>query len=114
MEEENVPWHRGLEGASAESTDRGRRRKDCTGTLLDHSSDRGADGHVYRSRSVFLKTKCERVVSHVFSNALNGNVSWPLSLARTTEVRRWETQILRLTFRPRMGAGGDWVEYRRR
>ena len=30
------------------------------------------DVYIYRSRSVPLQTKCQRVVCHVFSTALNG------------------------------------------
>ena len=32
---------------------------------------------------------------------------------RMTKVRHWETQILRMTFRPRMRAGEDLVDYGR-
>ena len=40
------------------------------------------DVYIYRSRSVPLKTKCQRVVSHVFSTPFNGSLNWtgPLTL----------------------------------
>ena len=47
-----------------------------------------------------MKTKCQRVVSHVFSMTLNVNVNWPWSVTPLTKVRAWESHILRLTFRP--------------
>ena len=40
------------------------------------------DGHVHRSRSLHLKTKCHRVVSHVFGTAM------VTEFARQCEIRR--------------------------
>ena len=61
-----------------------------------------------------MKTKCRRVVSRVFSTALNGSVNCNWSATTMTKVRQWESQILRLTFRPKMKAGESWVEYGKR
>ena len=38
------------------------------------------DGYIYRSKCLRLKTKRQRVVSHVFGTALNGSVNWPWSV----------------------------------
>ena len=67
------------------------------------------DVYIYRSRSVPLKTKCQRVVSHVFSTALNGSVNWNLTVAIARMVHYWETKILRLILRPKMLPGAEWV-----
>ena len=40
---------------------------------------------IYRAKGLSLKTKCERVVSHVVSTALNGRVNWPWSGERVNE-----------------------------
>ena len=57
------------------------------------------------AKNVSLRRKCDRVVGHVFSAALDGSVTWAWSMMR---VKRWESKILRLTFRE---AREDWVEY---
>ena len=69
------------------------------------------DVYIYRSRSVPLKTKCQRVVSHVFSTALNGsaNLNWTMTIARM--VHYLETKVLRLTLRPKMLLGEEWITY---
>ena len=72
------------------------------------------DAHKYRGKRVSLRTKCGRVVSHVFSTALNGSVKWAWGVERVMRVGRWESEALRLTFRPRMKAGEEWVEDRKR
>ena len=54
------------------------------------------------------------MVSHVFSTALNESVNWGWSMERVVKVMRWESKIMRLTLKPRMKAGEDWVDYRRR
>ena len=51
---------------------------------------RWRDGYIYRSKSVPMKTKCRRVLSHVCSTALNSSVNWPWSVAMLAEVRAWE------------------------
>ena len=70
------------------------------------------DVYVYRSRSVPLKTRCQRVVSHVFSTALNGsaNRNWTMTIARM--VHYWETKVLRLTLRPKMLPVEEWITYK--
>ena len=35
------------------------------------------DPHVYKTKSVSLRTMCERVANHEFSSGLNGSVDWP-------------------------------------
>ena len=72
------------------------------------------DAYIYRSKSVSLKTKCQRVVSHVFSTALNSSVNWNWTNINARAVQRWETKILRLTLRPKMLPGEEWVTYKRR
>ena len=72
------------------------------------------DVYIYRSRSVPLKTKCRRVVSHVFSTALNGSVNWNWTVTITCMVHYWETKILRLTLRPKMLPGEEWITYKAR
>ena len=72
------------------------------------------DGQNGRAKSVSLRNKCDRVVSHVFSTALNGSVSWSLSLERVMRVKRWESKNLRLTSRRRMKANEELVECTRR
>ena len=52
-------------------------------------------------------------VRHVFSTAPNGSVNRPWSTERVAKVKRWESNILRLTFRPRMKTREDWVTYRK-
>ena len=44
------------------------------------------DGHIHRARSVPQRTECYKVVSHVFSTALNGSIKWLWSVARTTQI----------------------------
>ena len=63
------------------------------------------DARIYRAQSVSMKAKCESVVSHVFSTALNRSVNWLWIGERVMRVKRWESKILRLTHRPRMKAG---------
>ena len=36
------------------------------------------DACIYRFKGVPLKTKCQRVISHVFSTVLNGSINWNL------------------------------------
>ena len=59
------------------------------------------DGYICCSKSVPMKTKCQRVVSHVFSTALNSSINWPWTVTTLTKVRLWESQIQRLTLRPK-------------
>ena len=58
------------------------------------------DAHIYHAKTVSLRTKCAMVVSQVFSTGLNE--------------KRWETKVMRLTFRPVKKAGKRWVEKRKR
>ena len=41
-----------------------------------------------------LRTKCERVVSHVFSTGSNGSLNLTWSMERVMRVKRWENQDL--------------------
>ena len=43
------------------------------------------DSHTYRARGVSLRTRRERVVSHVFSTGLNGSENWPWSVDKSDE-----------------------------
>ena len=54
------------------------------------------------------------MVSHVFSTVLNGSVNcnWTVTIARME--RYWETKILRLTLRPKMLPGEEWITYKAR
>ena len=63
------------------------------------------DAEIYRSKSVSAKTKCQRVVSHVFSTALNSSANWTWNVYNARMVHHWETKILRLTFRPKDASG---------
>ena len=67
------------------------------------------DKYIYRSKTVSMKTKCMRVHSHVYSTVLNVSINWPWSGAMITKVRACESQILRLTFRPRGVLDETWV-----
>ena len=70
--------------------------------------------HIYRATTVSLRTTHDTVVGHVFGTALTGSVNWPWSGERVMRVKRWETKVLRVTFRPRTKAGEEWVEDRKR
>ena len=70
------------------------------------------DQYIYRAKTVHLKDKCKRVHSHVCSTVLNGTINWPWSGAMITKVRAWESQILRLTFRPRRMVDETWVTFK--
>ena len=72
------------------------------------------DGYIHKSKSVPMKTKCRRVVSHVYCTALFGRVTWPWSVTMLAKVRAWKAKTLRLTLRPEMYAGESWVGYRKR
>ena len=60
-----------------------------------------------------LRTVSPCRVSHIFSTALHGNVNWLCRAARTTKIRQLESETLRLTFRPELLAGEEWVAYSR-
>ena len=62
------------------------------------------DQHIYKAESVTLKVKREEVVSHVW---------WAWNQENVQLLKRWRDHLLRLTFRPRMRTGEDWVTYRR-
>ena len=72
------------------------------------------DVYIYRSRSVPLKNRRQRVVSHVFSTALNSSLNWNWTINIARMVRYWETKIMRLTLRPKMLLGEEWVAYKAR
>ena len=72
------------------------------------------DAYIYRSKSVSLRTKCQRVISHVFSTALNSSANWTWHVYNARMVHRWETKILRLTFRSKMQPGEEWVAFKAR
>ena len=63
----------------------------------------------WRDKYITMTTKCKRVHSHVYSTVLNGSINWPWSGAVINKVRAWESQILRLTFRPRKMPDESWV-----
>ena len=69
------------------------------------------DKHICRAKTVDLKDKCERVHSCVHSTALNG-INWPWIAAMITKMRAWESQILRLTFRPHRMVDETWVTHK--
>ena len=69
------------------------------------------DKYIYRSKTVTMTTKCKRVHSHVYSTVLKGSIDWPWSGAMINKVRAWESQILCLTFRPRMRPNETWVGF---
>ena len=58
------------------------------------------DQHIYKAESVTLKVKREEVVSHVW---------WAWNQENVQLLKRWRDHLLRLTFRPRMRTGEDWV-----
>ena len=70
------------------------------------------DKYIYRSKTVSMTTTCKRVHSHVYSTVLHGSINWPWSGAMINKVRPWESQILRLTFRPRRMPDDTWVIYK--
>ena len=55
------------------------------------------DKYIYRTKTVLLKDKCQRVHSHVYSTVLKSSINWPWSGATITKVQAWESQILRQT-----------------
>ena len=50
------------------------------------------DAYIYRSKSVSLTAKCQRVISHVFSTALNSSANWTRNAYNARLVHRWETK----------------------
>ena len=54
------------------------------------------DAYICRSKSVSLTTKCQRVISPVFSTALNSSANWTRNVYNARMVHRWETKIMRL------------------
>ena len=66
--------------------------------------------HLPREKSAFQERisqggqSCFQHRSELHKNSL-----W--SAARATKIHHWESQFLRLTFRPRMRTGAQWVEY---
>ena len=72
------------------------------------------DKFINHSRTEPMLTTCRRVLSHVYSTAVNESINWPWSVAMVHKVRTWEAIVLRLTFRPRMKPGETWVGYRKR
>ena len=62
------------------------------------------DQHIYKAESVTLKVQREEVVSHVW---------WAWNQENVQLLKRWRDHLLRLTFRPRLRKGEDWVTYRR-
>ena len=92
----------------------GRAHKDLKKTFRKAMGSWWRDAYIYHSKSVPLLTKCQRVVSHVSSTALNCSASWTWNVNNARTVCRWETKILRLTFRPKLQPGEEWVSYRSR
>ena len=45
------------------------------------------DKYIYRTKTVTMTTKCERVHSNVYSTVLNGSINWPWSGAMINKVR---------------------------
>ena len=62
-------------------------------------------------KSVPLKIECQRVVSHVFSTAINGSVNWNWTATMARMVRVLEIKIMRLTLRPQLLPDGEWITY---
>ena len=52
------------------------------------------------------------MISQVFSTELNSNANWTWNVYNARLVHRWKTQILRLTFRPKMQPGEGSVVYK--
>ena len=90
----------------------GKRTQEVEKTLRKGTGSWWRDAFIYRSKSVSPKTKCQRVISHVFSTALNSSANWTWNINNARMVHRWETKILRLTFRPKMQPGEEWVTYK--
>ena len=67
------------------------------------------DKYIFRSKTVTMTTKCKSVHNRVYSTVLNGSIKWPWSGAMINKVRAWESQILRLRFRPRRILDETWV-----
>ena len=61
-----------------------------------------------------LKTKCQRVINYVFSFVLNSSANWTWNVGNARVLHRWETKILRSTFRPTMQQGEELVAYKAR
>ena len=74
-------------------------------TLREGMGSWWRDVQIYRAKIVSLRRKCDRMVSRVFSTALNGSVNWSWSTESVVKDKRWESKTLRLTLRPRMKAG---------
>ena len=76
-----------------------------------HCAKGWVDAYIYRSKSVSLKTKCQLVVSHVFSTSLKSSANWTWNIHNARMAHRWETKILRFTFRQKMHSGEERVTY---
>ena len=59
------------------------------------------DRYVYSSKSVPMKTRCQRVLSHVYSTTLNDSVNWSWSIDMLTRVLVWESKFHVSPFAPR-------------
>ena len=56
------------------------------------------DVNLYGSKSVSLTTKCQRVISQVFSAALNSSANWTWNVYKARMVHRWEIKDSALNF----------------
>ena len=56
------------------------------------------DKHIHPARSVTCKTQSERVVSHVWSMAMNGHCKWAWTQTSVAALKRLGFQLIRWTF----------------
>ena len=64
------------------------------------------DAHLYRAKSMPLRTQCERVVSQVFSLGFSVNLNRPRSEERVMTVKKWDTKNW---FADRRQESGGWT-----
>ena len=110
----DLPFQGGLRGIGCRFQRDGRGTQGVEKTLRKKMGSWRRDADIYSSKSVSLRTKCQRVISHVVSTALHSSANWTWNFYNARTVHRWETKILRLTFRSKMEPGEEWVAYKAR
>ena len=67
---------------------------------------------IYKSKRLSLRLMRQRLVSHECESGLNGNLNWWWKQEVAKTLRRKESKIIRLTFRPRMSESGERTTHR--
>ena len=69
---------------------------------------------VYRSEDVPWRTKCRRLVSHVYSVFSFRSENWSWTIHTMDRIKRWETKMMMRLFRLKRGTDETGVEFRSR